>query len=48
MVNACLYLQKTGCQWRYLPKDFGAWQTVRTWHDGTDASAVSHRVVSER
>ena len=23
MVNACLYLQKTGCGWRYLPTDFG-------------------------
>jgi putative transposase len=33
MVNACLYLQKTGCQWRYLPKDFGPWETVRSWHD---------------
>jgi putative transposase len=33
MTNACLYLEKTGCQWRFLPKDFGAWQTVRTWHD---------------
>src|SRR3954470_15466299 len=33
MVNACLYLEKTGCQWRALPKDFGPWQTVRTWHE---------------
>ena len=33
MVNACLYLQKTGCGWRYLPTDFGPWETVRTWHD---------------
>ena len=23
MANACLYLQKTGCQWRFLPKEFG-------------------------
>jgi putative transposase len=30
MVNACLDLHRTGCQWRYLPKDFGPWQTVRT------------------
>ena len=30
MMNACLYLQKTGCQRRYLPKYFGAWQTVRS------------------
>src|SRR3954452_3642634 len=28
MVNACLYLHKTGCGWRYLPKDFGPWETV--------------------
>lgn len=33
MVNACLYLHKTGCGWRYLPQDFGPWETVRTWHD---------------
>jgi len=33
MVNGCLYLQKTGCGWRYLPTDFGPWETVRTWHD---------------
>ena len=33
VVNACLYLQKTGCGWRYLPTDFGPWETVRTWHD---------------
>jgi Putative transposase of IS4/5 family (DUF4096) len=23
MVNACLYLEKTGCPWHYLPSDFG-------------------------
>jgi putative transposase len=40
MVNACLYLQKTGCQWRYLPKDFGPWQTVRTWHDRFRADGI--------
>jgi putative transposase len=40
MVNACLYMQKTGCQWRYLPKDFGAWQTVRTWHDRFRADGI--------
>lgn len=30
MVNACLCLQKIGCQWHYLPEDLGPWQTVRT------------------
>ncbi len=28
MINALMYLTKTGCQWRMLPKEFGPWQTV--------------------
>src|ERR687886_188899 len=55
MVNACLYLQKTGCQWRFLPKEFGPWQTVRSWHDRfradgvwTDATALLTRAVRRR
>lgn len=27
-VNGMLYVLKTGCQWRFLPKDFPPWQTV--------------------
>ncbi|MCX2681996.1 transposase [Galbibacter sp. EGI 63066] len=26
--NGLLYLVRTGCQWRMLPKCFPAWQTV--------------------
>jgi putative transposase len=26
--NAIFYLVKTGCQWRYLPSEFPAWQSV--------------------
>ena len=33
MVNACFYLERTGCPWPYLPKDFGPWETVRWWYD---------------
>jgi putative transposase len=40
MVNACLYLQRTGCPWRYLPKDFGPWETVRSWHDRFRADGI--------
>src|SRR6185312_12780503 len=40
MVNACLYLEKTGCPWRYLPTDFGPWETVRTWHDRFRADGI--------
>ncbi len=28
IVNAILYLVKTGCQWRMMPKDFPKWQLV--------------------
>lgn len=40
IVNAILYLNRTGCAWRMLPKDFPPWQTVywyfRGWgEDGT-------------
>ena len=28
MMNAVLYLVKTGCQWRNLPKDFLNWKAV--------------------
>ena len=28
LVNAVLYLVKTGCQWRNLPKDFPSWKAV--------------------
>jgi len=26
--NGIMYLTKTGCQWRMLPKNYGCWQTV--------------------
>jgi putative transposase len=28
ILNAIFYLIRTGCQWRMLPHDFPAWQTV--------------------
>jgi putative transposase len=43
IVNACLYLLRTGCQWRLLPNEYPKWQTVyyhfakwrrdHTWED---------------
>lgn len=28
MVEAMLFLARTGCQWRYLPERFGSWGAV--------------------
>ena len=37
VVNAMLYVTHTGCQWRYLPAEFGPWTRVwsqfRRWSD---------------
>src|SRR5580704_13298191 len=37
VVNALLYLNRTGCQWRMLPHEFPPWKTVynyfRAWID---------------
>jgi putative transposase len=40
VINGILYLARTGCQWRLLPKDFPPWSTVHTYYrrwrqDGT-------------
>ena len=28
VINGILYLNRTGCAWRLLPRDFGKWNTV--------------------
>ena len=28
MLNGLFYLVRTGCAWRYLPRDYGPWSTV--------------------
>ena len=28
IVNAIVYVNRTGCAWRYLPSDFPPWRTV--------------------
>lgn len=40
VINGILYLNRTGCAWRLLPRDFGNWNTVyhyfrRFKQDGT-------------
>jgi putative transposase len=33
VINGLLYLERTGCRWRLLPKDFPSWGTVRSYFD---------------
>jgi len=32
LINAVLYIEKTGCQWRQLPHDFPKWNTVKSFY----------------
>lgn len=51
LVNAILYLLRTGCSWRQLPKDFPPWETVywhfARWRDDGSLDAL-HDALRER
>ena len=32
LVNAVFYVIKTGCQWRFLPKEYPPWKTVYSFY----------------
>ena len=58
VINAILYLNRTGCQWRALPHDFPPWGTVAdyfyqfrnsgTWQTIHDALCQQVRVAAGR
>lgn len=58
VVNAIFYLVRTGCQWRYLPRDFphpssvryyfDKWRDDGTWQEINDALREQVRVAAGR
>ena len=44
IVDAMLYVVKTGCQWRQLPADFPPWKSVHEQFRAWRASGVWERV----
>jgi transposase len=44
IVNAILYVVRTGCAWRHLPKDFPPWATVFWWFQKWSADGTVTRV----
>ena len=58
VVNAIFYLVRTGCQWRYLPRDFPhpssvryyfyKWRDDGTWQEINDALREQVRVAAGR
>ena len=58
IVNACLYILRTGCQWRMLPRDYPKWQIVyyhfakwrrtHVWQDVLSALREQDRLTAGR
>ncbi len=44
VVNGLLYLNRTGCQWRLIPKEFGGWTTLRYYFDKWTTDGTWQRV----
>lgn len=44
LVNAVLYLNKTGCQWRQLPHDFPKYTTVSSFYQRAVKSGLWDRI----
>jgi len=44
VVNALLYLLRTGCQWRMIPRDFPNWNTVRYHFDEWKRTGTWERI----
>src|SRR5919199_1050639 len=51
VVNDLFYQARTGCQWRYLPRDFPHWTAVRyyfdRWTQEGSGEEVNHRLVEQ-
>lgn len=48
ILNAILYVARTGCQWRFLPHDFPKWKTAYDyfvqWHDAEVFETINDRL----
>ena len=44
IVNGILYLNKTGCQWRMIPQEFGTWSTISGYFKRWRGAGVGARL----
>ncbi|MBF8189789.1 IS5 family transposase [Nonomuraea sp. K274] len=47
IVNAILYVVRSGCPWRYLPTDLPPWQTVYWYFQQWEHAGVTERLLTE-
>ncbi|MEO3798030.1 IS5 family transposase [Nonomuraea sp. B10E15] len=47
IVNAILYVVRSGCPWRYLPTDLPPWQTVYWYFQQWEQAGVTEALLAE-
>jgi putative transposase len=47
LVNAVLYVVKTGCQWRNLPENFPEWNAVYHFYSRAKSKGVWDRILAK-
>ncbi|TXK42152.1 transposase [Nonomuraea sp. C10] len=47
IVNAILYVVRSGCPWRYLPTDLPPWQTVYWYFQQWEQAGVTETLLRE-
>jgi putative transposase len=45
LVNAVFYINKTGCQWRFLPKEYPYWKTVYSFYKRAKDQGIWEKVM---
>jgi len=44
ILNGLLYLERTGCQWRQIPREYGPWETLRDSFDRWTEDGTLERI----
>ena len=47
LVNAVFYIIKTGCQWRFLPKEYPPWKTVYSFYMRAKTKGIWEKMMND-
>ena len=47
LVNAVFYIIKTGCQWRFLPKEYPSWKTVYSFYMRAKTKGIWEKMMND-
>jgi transposase len=47
LTNAVFYLIKTGCQWRFLPKEYPPWKTVYSFYMRAKQNGIWEKMMKD-